>query len=49
MNIKPDLTPESWQYRDLNIRAPSLSVLADTLIELVQTRLDAAGADHARP
>lgn len=34
MNVKPDLTPESWQYRDLNSRAPSLSVLADTLIEL---------------
>jgi transketolase len=34
MNVKPDLTPESWQYRDLNTRAPSLSVLADTLIEL---------------
>ncbi|SIS68925.1 transketolase family protein [Paracoccus saliphilus] len=34
MNAKPDLTPESWQYRDLNSRAPSLSVLADTLIEL---------------
>ena len=36
MNIKPDLTPESWQYRDLNKRAPSLSVLADTLIELAE-------------
>ncbi|WP_024846019.1 transketolase family protein [Paracoccus pantotrophus] len=35
MNVKPNLTPESWQYRDLNKRAPSLSVLADTLIELV--------------
>lgn len=34
MNIKPNLTPESWQYRDLNTKAPSLSVLADTLIEL---------------
>ncbi|WP_349365483.1 MAG: transketolase C-terminal domain-containing protein [Nitratireductor rhodophyticola] len=34
MNVKPNLTPESWQYRDLNTRAPSLSVLADTLIEL---------------
>lgn len=34
MNVKLDLTPESWQYRDLNSRAPSLSVLADTLIEL---------------
>ncbi len=34
MNVKPDLTPESWQYRDLNTRAPSLSVLADTLNEL---------------
>ncbi len=28
------LTADSWQYRDLNKRAPSLSVLADTLIEL---------------
>ncbi|MCO5065712.1 MAG: transketolase [Rhizobiaceae bacterium] len=28
--------PESWQYRDLNKRAPSLSVLSDTLIELVE-------------
>lgn len=36
MNIKPDLTPDSWQYRDLNTRAPSLSVLADTLIELAE-------------
>ncbi|WP_417280263.1 transketolase family protein [Celeribacter sp.] len=36
MNVKPNLTPESWQYRDLNTRAPSLSVLADTLIELAQ-------------
>ncbi|MFG6082630.1 transketolase family protein [Paracoccus litorisediminis] len=36
MNIKPTLTPESWQYRDLNTRAPSLSVLADTLIELAR-------------
>lgn len=36
MNVKPDLTPESWQYRDLNTRAPSLSVLADTLIELAR-------------
>ncbi|WP_418025357.1 transketolase family protein (plasmid) [Paracoccus sp. TD-10] len=35
MNVKPNFTPESWQYRDLNKRAPSLSVLADTLIELV--------------
>lgn len=30
------LSPESWQYRDLNKRAPSLSVLSDTLIELVE-------------
>jgi len=31
-----NLSPESWQYRELNTRAPSLSVLSDTLIELVQ-------------
>ncbi|MBL1405388.1 MAG: transketolase [Hyphomicrobiales bacterium] len=36
MNAKPNLTPESWQYRDLNTKAPSLSVLADTLIELAK-------------
>ncbi|WP_421566692.1 transketolase family protein [Ochrobactrum sp. EDr1-4] len=30
------LTPESWQYRDLNKRAPSLSVLSDVLIELAE-------------
>jgi len=36
VNVKPNLTPESWQYRDLNKRAPSLSILADTLIELAQ-------------
>ncbi|MCB1385574.1 MAG: transketolase [Nitratireductor sp.] len=30
------LSPDSWQYRELNKRAPSLSVLSDTLIELVQ-------------
>jgi len=30
------LNPQSWQYKDLNQRAPSLSVLSDTLIELVQ-------------
>jgi len=36
MNVKPDLTPESWQYRDLNARAPTLSVLSDALIELVE-------------
>lgn len=36
MNTRPNLTPESWQYRDLNTRAPSLSVLADTLIELAE-------------
>lgn len=29
------LDPGSWQYRGLNARAPSLSVLADTLNELV--------------
>ncbi|MBL8583673.1 MAG: transketolase [Rhizobiaceae bacterium] len=28
------LDPQSWQYRGLNARAPSLSVLADTLNEL---------------
>lgn len=36
MNVAAKLTPESWQYRELNKRAPSLSVLADTLIELAQ-------------
>lgn len=36
MNAKAALTPESWQYRDLNTRAPSLGVLAETLIELVR-------------
>jgi transketolase len=36
MNIKANLSPESWQYRELNTRAPSLSVLSDTLIELAQ-------------
>lgn len=30
------LNPQSWQYRDLNTKAPSLSVLSDTLIELVE-------------
>lgn len=30
------VNPASWQYRDLNKRAPSLSVLADTLIELAE-------------
>ncbi len=30
------LSPESWQYRQLNARAPSLSTLADTLIELAE-------------
>lgn len=30
------LSPDSWQYRELNKRAPSLSVLAETLIELVE-------------
>lgn len=30
------LSNESWQYRELNKRAPSLSVLSDTLIELVE-------------
>ncbi|MFJ1311494.1 transketolase family protein [Agrobacterium sp. P15N1-A] len=28
--------PQSWQYRDLNKKAPSLSVLSDALIELVE-------------
>jgi len=28
--------PQSWQYRDLNKKAPSLAVLSDTLIELVE-------------
>ena len=50
MNIKPDLTPDSWQYRDLNTRAPSLSVLADTLIELAeQGHPVAAGAADLFP
>lgn len=30
------LHPNSWQYRELNTRAPSLRVLADTLIELAE-------------
>jgi transketolase len=30
------LSPQSWQYRQLNARAPNLSVLADTLIELAE-------------
>lgn len=30
------LHPDSWQYRELNKRAPSLSVLSDTLIELAE-------------
>ena len=28
------LSPQSWQYRQLNSRAPNLSTLSDTLIEL---------------
>ena len=34
MNVP--LKQQSWQYRDSNKRAPSLSVLSDTLIELAQ-------------
>ncbi|MCV3210858.1 transketolase [Mesorhizobium sp. YC-39] len=30
------LNPESWQYRELNKRAPSLATLANTLIELAE-------------
>ena len=30
------VNPKSWQYRDLNKNAPTLSVLSDTLIELVE-------------
>ena len=30
------LSPQSWQYRQLNQRAPSLSSLSDTLIELAE-------------
>jgi transketolase len=30
------LSSNSWQYRDLNTRAPTLSVLSDTLIELAE-------------
>ncbi|MBN9550599.1 MAG: transketolase [Alphaproteobacteria bacterium] len=30
------LHPDSWQYRELNKRAPSLAILADTLIELAE-------------
>jgi transketolase len=30
------LDPGSWQYRQINSRAPSLSVLADTLVELAE-------------
>jgi transketolase len=32
--VTDPLSPQSWQYRQLNARAPSLSILADTLIEL---------------
>ncbi|MDM8166667.1 MAG: transketolase C-terminal domain-containing protein [Roseovarius sp.] len=30
------ISKESWQYREMNTRAPSLSVLSDTLIELAE-------------
>ncbi len=30
------LHPDSWQYRELNRRAPSLATLSDTLIELAE-------------
>ncbi len=30
------LSPQSWQYRQLNSRAPTLSTLSDTLIELAE-------------
>lgn len=30
------LHPDSWQYRELNTRAPSLATLANTLIELAE-------------
>lgn len=30
------VSKDSWQYRELNTRAPSLSVLSDTLIELAE-------------
>ncbi len=30
------LSPSSWQYRQINARAPSLSSLADALIELAE-------------
>lgn len=30
------LHPDSWQYRELNKRAPSLATLSDTLIELAE-------------
>ncbi|RFC69439.1 MULTISPECIES: transketolase family protein [Mesorhizobium] len=30
------LHPDSWQYREINKRAPSLATLADTLIELAE-------------
>lgn len=30
------LSPQSWQYRQLNSRAPNLSTLSDTLIELAE-------------
>jgi transketolase len=34
--MKRALQPGSWQYRELNTRAPSLSTLSDTLIELAE-------------
>lgn len=34
--MKFELHPDSWQYRALNKRAPSLSTLSDTLIELAE-------------
>jgi len=33
---RESLSPGSWQYRQLNARAPSLSTLADALIELAE-------------
>ena len=34
--MNPSLHPDSWQYRALNQRAPSLATLSDTLIELAE-------------
>ena len=37
------LDPGSWQYRELNSRAPTLSTLSDTLIALAEEAVAEAG------